>query len=58
MQAIKTAIFCVVSIGSLIYVTYFLLQWSITSVIVLLVIGVFFVGLSIWLYKGMYHEDE
>jgi hypothetical protein len=58
MQTFKTVLFISLSIGTLIFVTFSLLGWSVKEVLILLLIGLFFVGGSIWLYKEAYREDE
>ncbi len=58
MHILKAAVFILITLGSLIFVTYYLLTWSVMSVVILLVIGGVFVGGSIWGYKAMYHEEE
>jgi len=58
MYILKTSLFVLLMLGSLFFVTYYLMSWSLLEVIVLLLVGTGFVAGSIWGYKKMYHEDD
>lgn len=58
MDKVKAGFFIILTIGALTYVTYSILNWSIMHIVGVLFLGIVMVGLSIWLYREMYHDDE
>ncbi len=58
MHIFKASIFIMLMLGSLIFVTYYLLSWSIFNIVILFLIGAVFVGGSIWGYTRMYNEED
>ena len=58
MHIFKASIFIMLMLGSLIFVTYYLLSWSIFNIVILFLIGGVFVGGSIWGYTRMYNEED